>query len=83
MILGTKAGAEGRKLEIVAPLLHLTKREIVVLGQSLGVPFERTWSCYQGADAPCKVCDACVLRAKGFQEAGLEDPLFQKAGLRG
>ena len=78
--LGTKAGVEGQKIEIAAPLLHLSKREIVELAQSLGIPFERTWSCYQGEDLPCKVCDACQLRAKGFQEAGIEDPLIKLQG---
>ncbi len=72
--LGTKAGVEGRALTIHTPLLRLTKAEIVKLGQSLGVPFERTWSCYRGSEEPCRVCDACVLRAKGFEEAGLQDP---------
>ncbi len=75
--LGTKAGAEGKKIEIAAPLLHLTKREILLLGQSLGVSFERTWSCYQGGETPCNLCDSCGLRAKGFQDAGLSDPLLR------
>ena len=73
---GTKAGVEGKKIEIKAPLIKLTKREIVLWGEALGVPFEKTWSCYAGGDQPCGVCDACVLRAKGFREAGVSDPLF-------
>ena len=77
--LGTKSGIEGKKMIIAAPLIHLTKREIVLLGESLGVPFERTWSCYQGQAVPCSVCDSCRLRAKGFQEAGFKDPLLIRA----
>lgn len=71
---GTKAGAEGKKIEIKAPLLYLSKSEIIKLGKTLNVPFENTWSCYQGGEKPCGVCDSCLLRAKGFQEAGLKDP---------
>lgn len=71
---GTKAGVEGRSIQIIAPLLRMSKKEIVELGLSLGVPFERTWSCYQGGDQPCEICDSCQLRAKGFREAGAQDP---------
>jgi 7-cyano-7-deazaguanine synthase len=73
---GTKAGVEGKKIEIKAPLIKLSKKEIVLLGQKLGVPFEKTWSCYAGEDAPCGTCDSCILRAKGFREAGIPDPLI-------
>lgn len=76
MLLGTKIGIEGKKIEIQTPLLHLSKKDIVLLGKKLDVPFEKTWSCYAGEDTPCGVCDACVLRAKGFQEAGIPDPLL-------
>ena len=71
---GTKAGVEGKKIKIEAPLLHLNKKEIVLLGRELGVPFEKTWSCYQGRQDPCGACDSCKLRAKGFREAGIQDP---------
>ncbi len=74
--LGTKAGAEGRRLSIEAPLLKLSKKEIIEWGMRLGVPYDKTWSCYQGQKAPCGACDACQLRAKGFREAGHEDPLL-------
>lgn len=67
---GTKAGAEGKTIRIEAPLLRMSKKEIVELGTQLGVPFEKTWSCYQGGQAPCGECDSCKLRAKGFKEAG-------------
>ncbi len=76
MVLGTQAGVEGWKVEIKAPLIKLTKKEIVLLGQKLGVPFETTWSCYAGGDKPCGACDSCILRAKGFREAGILDPLL-------
>ena len=75
MALGTKTGVEGRRLKILAPLLYMNKKEIILLGQKLGVPFEMTWSCYQGKEIPCGDCDSCRLRAKGFQAAGFNDPL--------
>jgi 7-cyano-7-deazaguanine synthase len=75
--LGTKAGVEGRREpRIEAPLLHLDKAEIVRLGDRLGVPWELTWSCYRGGSRPCRRCDSCRLRAKGFRGAGRPDPLL-------
>ena len=74
--LATKAGVEGRaRLKIHTPLLDLNKAQIVKLAHELGVPFGLTHSCYDpGADGrACGQCDACLLRAKGFLEAGLED----------
>jgi 7-cyano-7-deazaguanine synthase len=74
--LATKAGVEGRtRLEIHTPLLRLTKAEIVKLASVLGVPFGLTHSCYDPAPdgCPCGQCDACLLRRKGFEEAGIED----------
>lgn len=76
LAVGTKAGSEGKNLKIYAPLLHLNKKEIIHLGKKLGVPFEKTWSCYQGLEKPCGACDSCLLRAKGFEEADLKDPLL-------
>ena len=76
---GTKAGVEGRAIHVVTPLLRLSKAEIVRLAHDLGVPFEFTWSCYEGKEFPCGECDSCVLRAKGFREAGIEDPLVRPA----
>ena len=75
--LGTKQGFEGKALAIVAPLVRMSKAEIVRLGHELGIPFEWTWSCYRGGEIPCMRCDACLLRAKGFQEAGVKDPLIE------
>ena len=74
--LATRAGVEGRtRLQIHTPLIGLTKAEIVKLAHELGVPFGLTHSCYDPGPAgvPCGQCDACLLRAKGFQEAGIED----------
>lgn len=74
---GTKAGDEGKKITIEAPLLKMSKADIIRKGHGLGVPYELTWSCYEGKEAPCGVCDSCILRQKGFREAGLEDPLLK------
>jgi 7-cyano-7-deazaguanine synthase len=71
--LGSKAGREGGKIKIVAPLLRLSKADIVKLGARLGVPFELTWSCYRGGAKPCSRCESCLLRAKGFRAAGVTD----------
>ncbi len=73
--LGTKAGVEGRGFSIFTPLIKMTKAGIIKLGTRLKVPYELTWSCYQGGKKPCGKCDSCNFRAKGFQEAGFEDPL--------
>ena len=76
--LATRAGVEGtRRLAIHAPLISLTKREIVQRGLALGVDFGLTLSCYDPSPEglACGHCDACQLRAKGFREAGLIDPM--------
>ncbi|MFH0764710.1 MAG: 7-cyano-7-deazaguanine synthase QueC [Candidatus Omnitrophota bacterium] len=70
--LGTKSGA-GNSLKVEFPLISKDKKDIVRLGASLGVPLKNTWSCYRGGDLPCGECDSCVLRAKGFKEAGIRD----------
>lgn len=72
---GTKRGDENKGIKIKAPLVHKTKKEIILLGSRLGVPFNKTWSCYSGGKKPCGQCDSCLLRAKGFAEAKLDDPL--------
>ena len=69
---GTKPGTQ---LEIVTPVIHLRKNEIVHRGLELGAPFELTWSCYQAQEVACGVCDSCALRLRAFEEAGMEDPL--------
>jgi 7-cyano-7-deazaguanine synthase len=72
---GTKAG---RAIKIQAPLLKMSKAEIVRLGTKLGVPFGLTWSCYRGGKRPCGRCDSCYYRAKGFAQVGIPDPLLVK-----
>jgi 7-cyano-7-deazaguanine synthase len=77
--LATRAGVEGRtRLTIRTPLISLTKAAIIRLGTSLGVDYGATTSCYDpGSDGEaCGRCDACQLRLKGFDEAGLEDPII-------
>lgn len=73
--LGTKQGREGEAIAIVAPLINLKKTEIIQLGNKLGVPWEKTWSCYAGFDLACGVCDSCRLRLQAFAELGIKDPL--------
>jgi 7-cyano-7-deazaguanine synthase len=75
--LALKRGVEGRPVEIRTPLIDLNKAGIVRLGLEVGAPLELTWSCYLGFDRPCGECDACRLRAKGFAEAGVDDPALQ------
>ena len=75
--LATRAGVEGTRFHVHAPLLHMTKAEIVRAGLALGLDYGLTHSCYDPAPdgSPCGHCDSCVLRAKGFAEAGAQDPL--------
>jgi 7-cyano-7-deazaguanine synthase len=74
--LGTRAGVEGRRFTLHAPLLALTKSQIIARGLELGVDYGMTVSCYDPASdgMPCGRCDACRLRAKGFAELGIRDP---------
>ena len=69
---GTKPETE---ISIVTPLINLTKKEIVEKGISLDAPLHLTWSCYQNEDVPCRECDSCALRERGFELAGVSDPL--------
>ncbi len=71
--LGTRIGVSGN-LNIMVPLQYLTKKEIIRLGLSLGVPFGLTRSCYRDNEKACGRCDSCKLRLRGFMEAGSEDP---------
>ena len=75
--LATRAGVEGNDLKIHTPLIDLTKGQTVEIGERLGVDYSLTSSCYDPDDVgrPCGRCDSCLLRLKGFAEAGLEDPL--------
>lgn len=69
--------ALNNKIEIVAPIEKLSKAQIIKLGAKLKVPYEKTWSCYNGKTKPCGKCDSCKLRAKGFREAGIDDPALK------
>jgi len=73
---GTRLGQEGQGIEILAPLLFMTKREIIQKGHALHVPFGFTSSCYQPDPdhRPCGHCDSCLIRKEGFQEAQISDP---------
>ncbi|MBL0386592.1 7-cyano-7-deazaguanine synthase QueC [Tumebacillus sp. ITR2] len=72
---GTAAGAHGEGIRIETPLQFLSKAGIVKLGAELGAPLQFSHSCYFGTDPSCGVCDSCLLRIKGFQEAGVKDPI--------
>jgi 7-cyano-7-deazaguanine synthase len=72
--LALKRGVEGSPVAVRAPLVHLGKVEIVRLGVELGCPLGLTWSCYRGGATPCGTCDSCVIRARGFADAGVADP---------
>ena len=70
---GTKAGVEGRPIKIMTPILELSKSEIIKLGMRSNAPLHLTWSCYNGLGRPCGHCDSCIIRKKGFEEAGYKD----------
>jgi len=70
--VGTKPGTN---IEIVTPIIHLRKSEIIKRGLQLGAPLELTWSCYQSEDLACGRCDSCALRLRAFAEAGVVDPI--------
>jgi len=76
--LGTKAGVEGRPFHIHAPLIRLTKGEIIALGLSLGADYSWSLSCYQGGEVPCGHCDSCILRDRGWREVGILDHLLER-----
>jgi 7-cyano-7-deazaguanine synthase len=78
--LGTKVGVEGNPISIRYPLIRMSKAEIVKEGARLEVPFQLTWSCYKGGEKACGRCDSCILRLKGFSEAGLKDPIDYEEG---
>ncbi|MCX6651052.1 MAG: 7-cyano-7-deazaguanine synthase QueC [Methanomassiliicoccales archaeon] len=73
--VGTKAGTLGHPVRVEHPILRKTKAEIVQMGKEMGVPFQLTWSCYRGGKKACGRCDSCLLRLKGFKEAGMKDPV--------
>ena len=79
MALGSKLWTEyAVPITVETPIIDLSKAEIITLGMNLGAPLEYTWSCYEGRDMPCGSCDSCILRARGFAEAGIPDPLLER-----
>jgi len=70
---GTKPGTQ---IKIFTPLINLSKKEIVEKGIELKAPIHLTWSCYKNEDVPCGECDSCALRARGFEQAGVRDPIL-------
>jgi len=77
--VGTKKGVEGASIKIETPIIISAKAEIVRLGKRLGAPLHLTWSCYRGGEKACGRCDSCLLRLKGFDEAGFEDEIVYEA----
>lgn len=72
----TKAAVQDKqRILIETPLIHLSKKDIVILGKKLSAPLHLTHSCYRGGETACGTCDSCVLRLKGFAEAGIPDPI--------
>ena len=79
--LGSKLSTQyGVGIRVETPIIELSKAEIARLGVRLKAPLEHTWSCYEGGEVPCGACDSCLLRAKGFAEAGIADPLLVRLG---
>ena len=78
--LATRAGVEGARFRVHTPLISMTKAQIIRRGIELGLDYGLTTSCYdpEPAGSPCGHCDSCRLRARGFEEAGLKDPLAQR-----
>ena len=70
-------------IRVETPIIEMSKAEIVRMAVELNAPLELTWSCYQGNPKPCGSCDSCILRAKGFSEAGVDDPLLVRLGVSG
>jgi 7-cyano-7-deazaguanine synthase len=80
LLRGSKLGSQyGVRMRIEAPIIAMSKADIVRHAISLGAPLSLTWSCYAGASVPCGTCDSCLLRAAGFAEAGQVDPAVGRA----
>lgn len=73
--LGTRAGSEGKPIEIVNPLIDYSKADVLRLAMRLKVPLQLTWSCYEDAETPCGKCRGCRTRSKVFADLGMTDPL--------
>ena len=78
---GSKLWTEyGIPVNLETPVIELSKAEIAQMGVRLKAPLEHTWSCYKGGEVPCDTCDSCILRARGFEQAGIADPLMVRLG---
>ena len=73
--MATKRGLEGKPTQIKSPIIDLKKAEIIKEGVRLNAPLHLTWSCYRGGEKACAKCDSCLIRLKGFKDAGIEDPI--------
>ena len=79
---GSKLFTEYRiPIRVETPIIDKSKADIVRMAVELSAPLHQTWSCYRGNPAPCGSCDSCILRAKGFHESGVPDPLLQRLGV--
>ncbi|MGC1781311.1 MAG: 7-cyano-7-deazaguanine synthase QueC [Acidobacteriaceae bacterium] len=79
-----QTGTRDGNIQVLTPLIHLKKSEIVRLGLELGAPFHVTWSCYSGEESACGTCESCALRLRAFSEAGMSDPIpYDLAAHRG
>lgn len=74
-LLGTKPDTE---IKIITPIIHFAKAEIIKKGIEINAPLHLTWSCYKNEDVACGICDSCALRLRGFQRAGIDDPIPYK-----
>ncbi|MCW6038831.1 7-cyano-7-deazaguanine synthase QueC [Spirulina subsalsa FACHB-351] len=70
--LASKVGVEGKAPQLIAPLIHDSKVDIVRRAVKLGIPLEKTWSCYAGGETPCGLCDSCQIRDRALREAGIK-----------
>ena len=70
-----KEGTKDGLIEVITPLIKMTKKEIILKATELKAPIKLSWSCYEREDKSCGVCDSCALRLRGFQQAGIEDPI--------
>ena len=73
--IGTKPETN---IKLITPVINFSKKQIVLKGRELNAPLNLTWSCYQGDEKACGICDSCALRLRGFQLAGIEDPITYK-----
>ena len=79
LALGSKLWTEyAVPIKVETPIIDLSKAEIITLGMKLGAPLEYAWSCYEGRQIPCGSYDSCILRAKGFAQVGIPDPVLER-----